>query len=575
MTSLAAIYPPPRSVRPLGQGRVAVGEPTVEVDPALAGDRFTIRATDAGVFVAGGSPRALGYADEVLRSLVDSDGRVPEFELDDEPEFAVRGVTIDVSRDRVPTLDTLRDLIDRLGRWRYNHLELYIEHTFAYEGHDEVWREASPYTAHDLEELDAYCAARGLDLVVQQNCLGHMERWLAHQRYAHLAATPGGYRDDQGNHEPAATLDPTSDEAFDLVAGLLAQMDQVVPAGRPIHLGLDEPLDLNPALWERIFHEGVLDASSDGGFVVQLPPERQQQYIAWLQRLRRLDSIAGREMLIWADVASANPAVLAAVPPDVTLVEWGYEDGHPWDDRCTALRAWGGRYMVCAGTSSWSGLAGRPDVAHRNLRDSANAARRSGAAGYLVADWGDGGHHQFPVFAEAVFALGAAYAWNTTAADALDWADVVDRQVLDSAPGGGDLILRLGMRGDELSAEPTRHCLLTALLGETADVAQVLRLPAIERALIEADLALAADRAEVDRLHSGRRDADTVRDELLLTIDWFQHGIHRALATEERLSLIDEFAQLLDRQSQLWLARNRSGGLKDSLAKISPPKENS
>ena len=75
------------------------------------------------------------------------DGSLPECEIEDWPDGAVRGVMLDISRDKVPTMATLETLVERLASWKVNQFQLYVEHTFAYEGHREVWAEASPLTA--------------------------------------------------------------------------------------------------------------------------------------------------------------------------------------------------------------------------------------------------------------------------------------------------------------------------------------------------------------------------------------------------------------------------------------------
>ena len=48
--------------------------------------------------------------------------------------------------------------------------------------HEVVWRDASPLTPDDLRWLDALCRERGIELAANQNCFGHMGRWLAHPR---------------------------------------------------------------------------------------------------------------------------------------------------------------------------------------------------------------------------------------------------------------------------------------------------------------------------------------------------------------------------------------------------------
>ena len=59
--------------------------------------------------------------------------------LEDAPVFARRGFMLDISRDRVPAMDWLKWLVERLARLRYNELQLYTEHTFAYTAHRTVW----------------------------------------------------------------------------------------------------------------------------------------------------------------------------------------------------------------------------------------------------------------------------------------------------------------------------------------------------------------------------------------------------------------------------------------------------
>ena len=74
-------------------------------------------------------------------------------------QFAHRAYMLDVSRDRVPTNDTLDWLVGILAAAGFNELQLYIEHTFDYRGHEVVWRDASPLTHEDLERLDDVCDA--------------------------------------------------------------------------------------------------------------------------------------------------------------------------------------------------------------------------------------------------------------------------------------------------------------------------------------------------------------------------------------------------------------------------------
>ena len=110
---------------------------------------------------------------------------------------------LDISRDKVPTMDTLFALIDRLAGWKVNQIQLYSEHTFAYRDHEVVWRDASPMTADEIRAVDAYCTERHIELVPNQNCLGHMDRWLQHDEYRHLAMAPTADQPDRAHDHRA------------------------------------------------------------------------------------------------------------------------------------------------------------------------------------------------------------------------------------------------------------------------------------------------------------------------------------------------------------------------------------
>ena len=75
-------------------------------------------------------------------------------------------------------MQTMYELIDLLSDLRYNELQLYIEHTFAFKDHDIVWQDFSPLTGEEIEQIDQYCQERFIELVPNLNSFGHFERWL-------------------------------------------------------------------------------------------------------------------------------------------------------------------------------------------------------------------------------------------------------------------------------------------------------------------------------------------------------------------------------------------------------------
>src|ERR1700676_2818295 len=315
MAPTPTLLPRPRSYRAAPDGRRVVDrEPVERLDGALPSQGYRLEVDDDSVRLVGADEAGLRHGRATLTQLrhrpdtpdAPDEGTLPACRIEDWPDFAVRGVMLDVSRDRVPSMETLFELVDRLAGWKVNQLQLYMEHTFAYAGHEDVWVPASPYSVDDMQVLDTHCRSRGVELVANQNTLGHFERWLRLERYRPLAIAPDGFDWVFGIHRPPLTLDPAKPEAFALVSDLL---DQLVPQleSRRVHIGMDEP-------WE-------------------LSAERRGEWAQWLHALRDLPVLAGRELLVWGDVPSVHPELLRELPDGVTVCEWGYEGNHPFEER--------------------------------------------------------------------------------------------------------------------------------------------------------------------------------------------------------------------------------------------------
>ena len=217
---------------------------TVEGGP----EAYTLRITATGIEVESPSPAGVLNGLRTLKQLLHRCGRsLPCLAVEDAPYFPFRGVMLDISRDRVPTMASLHMLIDKLSDLKINHLQLYIEHAFAYAGHEIVWRNASPVTPEEMRSLDDYCRLRGVELCANQNTLGHMDRWLKHPQYAHLGEVSGHYINPSrklfGQYWQPNTLNPFDPRAMGLIRDLLTQQTAAV-SGRFVNIGCDEPIDL-------------------------------------------------------------------------------------------------------------------------------------------------------------------------------------------------------------------------------------------------------------------------------------------------------------------------------------------
>ena len=300
-----------------------------------------------------------------------------------EPTMPIRGYQLDISRMKVPTMATLYRMVDILAALDYNQFQLYTEHAFAYPGHEAVWEEFSPMTADEIRALDKYCAARGIELVPNQNSFGHLDQWLCRYPYNELAEVPqgGAVYKPWGNcviRTPSA-LCPTDARSIPFIASLY---DALFPCfkSKLVNVGCDETLELEDA---RALNRSAKTVAEKGVHRV---------YLDFLLKIHREVASRGHTMMFWGDIIVNAPELVPELPEEVIALCWGYEGNHPFDKQCGLFAQAKRRFMVCPGTSAWGSISGRVPNMIANIDNAYAAALKHGAEGMLLADWGDGGH---------------------------------------------------------------------------------------------------------------------------------------------------------------------------------------
>jgi hypothetical protein len=566
------MFPAPRRVeRRSGPGALEPVEVVEDASVPPQGYELEVGATWARIRHRDAA--GLRYARQALAQLA-AEGSATALRVLDHPDHLTRGFMLDVSRDRVPTNETLAWLVGVLAQLRYNHLELYVEHTFAHAGHEPVWRDASPLSVDDLRWLDDLCAGQGIELVANQNTFGHMERWLRHDVHRARAECPdGAISPFSGRPMPPATLAPTPDNA-EFALALVRELAACV-SSRMVNIGADEPFELGQGA-------SAAAVAARG---------RAAVYLEHLDRLIRPLVAEGRHVLFWGDVLRRHPDLVARLPAEgATAVVWDYEApstdagllaglgaevldalGLPDDAHLgfvahtRSFVAAGYPFWVAPGTSSWNTLLGRWANARANLLDAAVVGRDQGAGGYLVTDWGDNGHLQPLVVSLLPLVYGAGVAWCADTNAEIDPAPVVDGLTGVEDLGAllaelGDAYLRGGVRtinGSPLFAalDPSRPLVLIGR-GDPAGHAATLEL--LERALAWLDQPRAAGAGDVH--------LDGLRAAVRLARQGAWRLARRAgVEVPADAELAADLAQCVELQRAAWLATSRPGGLEDSL----------
>lgn len=524
-----------------------------------AGDESGIRAAAATLW-------------QILKACTNT---LPCLRIEDHAVFRTRGVMLDVSRDRVPTMAHLRSVVDLMASLKFNHLQLYTEHAFAYRGHEGVWRDASPITPDEARALSGYCADRGIELSANQNCFGHLAKWLRMPEYRHLAEIE---RDDQEwrfMHFPRFgpfSLCPTEPRAVEFVRDLLSQLAPCFKSGR-VNIGCDETFDVG---WGR--SRQVVEEIVSGGAT----PERARAEVFFnfvREICGALASVGGSMRthltpMMWGDIALHHADLLHMLPDGVIGLAWEYEPTEKFGPWCDVLREHGHEAWVCPGTSTWRSFTGRTRERRANIADAAEQGAASGATGFLVCDWGDVGHRQHWPISLMPLAQAAEAAWNP--ASARSFNPRVASQVLFHDGGAlGQWLEELG----DVDAEVRAAAKLRNATALFSDLHCPLSTPPGGRPIKpDVGLGLWIDaRAKLSRLQSSCphvHDA-LVRQELGATCSRVDLALRHAIAAREgtlppprgtRENLAELARDVIEEHERLWPARSRPGGFADSVA---------
>ncbi len=538
----------------------------ITLDTAIGhaeGYRLTVR--DDGIELIGHDPAGVFYGVMTLIQLIQQNRReLPVLEITDWPDFAVRGVMLDISRDKVPTMETLYALVDWLVSLKINQFQLYIEHTFAYRQHPTVWAQASPMTAEQILQLDAYCRQRHIDLVPNQNSFGHMHRWFRHERYKHMAETEGDFISPWGSTLPPFSLSPAVSDTIPFLEGLFTEL---LPnfTSQMFNVGCDETFDLGLGR-----SQAMVDAQGKG-----------RVYLDFLLKIYELVQSRGLTMQFWGDIINQYPDLVPEIPRDTIALEWGYEADHDFPGKTALFAESGVPFFVCPGTSSWRTIAGRTDNCIGNIRSAVENGLKNGAIGVLNTDWGDEGHWQTLPVSYLGFAYGAALSWAYAANDELDLPAVLDAFVFrDEAHIMGRLAYDLGNVYQQPGVLlPNSSVLFAAYFYDLAEVPDWRgNQDQIRSKMHETLNAIDGLMEALGRSDMAVPDADLIKREFDNAAQMLRHGAKRILfqlddSSLRAADLVADLDAIEVEYRNLWLARNRPGGLDDSVARLRRARE--
>jgi hexosaminidase len=374
----------------------------VSVPADLNDEGYLLVVTPDAVVAAGRTPAGTFYALQTLKQLVRGEGAAAYAQgvvVTDWPSVRWRGLSDDVSRGPVPTVEYFKRQIRNLAMFKMNMHSLYMEHVFGSTSHPLVAPEGGALTPAEIREMVAYARRYHVELVPQQQTFGHLHKALRLERYNELAEVPYG-----------DVLSPQAEGTYELIADWYEELAELFP-GRFFHIGADETVELGRGRSaEAVKAKGL-------GTV----------YFDHLKRVRELLLPHKRRLMFWGDIALNHPDLLPGVPRDMVAMNWDYAPRQSYEARVGLFKKAGLEQFVCPGVWTWNQIFPNTDSSSVNIVNFVRDGQRAGVLGVMNTEWDDDGEALFENAWYGVV-LGAAASWQAAPLDLaaferdFDWA---------------------------------------------------------------------------------------------------------------------------------------------------------
>lgn len=312
--------------------------------------------------------------------------------------FSSCGAMVDCSRNAVLTVDAVKRYIDQLACLGMNMLMLYTEDTYEVPEYPYMGYLRGRYSQKDLQELDAYAASLGVELIPCIQTLGHMRQFLQWEENAHLR-----------DQKDVLLID--EQKTYDLIEAQIRSMRACVKTGR-IHIGMDEAHGVG--LGEYLLKHGATDRHAllcrHLKRVVAICEKHGFRPIMWSDMFFRLGSKTNE----YYDLEAEVPQHVIDSIPAVDLCYWDYyhEDEAFYDAMLSAHERMGARTVFAGGVWTWSGFLPQVKKTEATMAPALAACAKHKVDTVFATLWGDDGAETNVFLASSMLPIFSESCWQ-------------------------------------------------------------------------------------------------------------------------------------------------------------------
>ncbi|NUN69787.1 MAG: family 20 glycosylhydrolase [Bacteroidetes bacterium] len=359
--------------------------------PQMKAEGYFLDADANGIVIIAESEKGLFYGMMSLLQLLTAEKKgiaVQGITIHDYPAQKIRGITDDISRGQISTLENFKKIIRFCARYKMNVYSPYIEDVFAFKNHPLIGKDRSPLTAAECKALDSYAKQYHVELIPIFETLGHWENILIRPEYARFAEFPG-----------AQTVNVSDEKVYAM---------------------LDEMIGEIAACFSSPYFNIAADESWDVGLGVNKERVKKSDlatvHAEHYKRIFEIVKKHGKKVMMYGDIILDQPAIMQKIPKDVVMVDWHYGANLDYSSP-EIFSAAGFPYVVSPAVWNFTGPFPNYIVTFLNIEHLNRDGYTNGSLGILCSNWNDFGGEALRELNYYGYAWNAQCAWNPDSTD--------------------------------------------------------------------------------------------------------------------------------------------------------------
>ncbi len=346
---------------------------------------YKITINSSEILIEAKNEQAAFWAAMSLCQMIEksSDGKIHGLEIVDYPDLEVRGISDDISRGQVSTLENFKRIIRFISRYKMNTFMPYLEDMLEFTSYPSIGENRGRLSKEEVKEIIAYADDYHVEVIPIFQTLGHYENILAKKEFLEYAEFPG-----------AASLCVSCDETYEFLEKMLDEVFEMFPS-KYFHMGADESWDVGLGKSKHLVEESNI----------------AKVHADHYQKIYDICKKNNKEVLMYGDIILNHPEILEYLPKDIIIVDWHYSINDFYKSTKTFADA-GHNYYVSP--SVWNFLTTFP--ANMNAVPNINFIIKSGlqqkSGGMINSNWGDYGAETIKELILFGYAYSAAASWS-------------------------------------------------------------------------------------------------------------------------------------------------------------------